>query len=99
MAFSKQIRLVQDVRSYEGKFIRSHRTGNSQKKKNFCFPNLGPYYECSSKVLSEFCVPILDEAQKQPLGIVDAESFKPNFFEIPKQLQILKVCFDLRKYL
>ena len=35
----------------------------------------GPYYECSSKVLSELCVPILHSQTGEVIGIIDAESW------------------------
>jgi putative methionine-R-sulfoxide reductase with GAF domain len=59
----------------------------------------GPYYECSVKVLSEACIPILDVTLSRTLGIIDAESWSANYFDNARQLQLLKVCFDLAKYL
>ena len=53
----------------------------------------GPYYECDNKVRSEFCCPILDG--DKVIGIIDAESFTPNFFTDGKIIQIAKVCYDL----
>lgn len=59
-----------------------------------------PYYECSSKVLSEFCVPILSASDGNELiGIIDAESWTANFFDTEKQIQILKICYDLGLFL
>jgi len=39
----------------------------------------GPYYQCSNKVKSEFCAPILNKSG-QILGIIDAESWQKNYF-------------------
>src|SRR5206468_690344 len=39
----------------------------------------GPYYNCDSKVNSELCVPIINQ-NNAIIGIIDAESFKPNHF-------------------
>lgn len=55
---------------------------------------VGPYYQCDAKVLSEFCCPILDK-DGEVLGIIDAESFKENFFGRDKLLEVVKVCMDL----
>jgi putative methionine-R-sulfoxide reductase with GAF domain len=54
----------------------------------------GPYYECDSKVQSEYCGPILNP-DGDVIGIVDAESFQKNFFTPEKILQLTKVCRDL----
>lgn len=54
----------------------------------------GPYYECDNQVQSEYCGPILDKNGKV-IGIVDAESFKKNFFTSENILQLTKVCQDL----
>jgi len=54
----------------------------------------GPYYECSKKVQSEFCAPIVT-AQGELLGIIDAESWSRGFFARHTILEIFKVCHDL----
>lgn len=54
----------------------------------------GPYYECDSKVQSEFCLPIFN-SNNEVIGIIDAEAFAKNFFDEQKLLEISKVCFDL----
>lgn len=55
---------------------------------------VGPYYQCDAKVLSEFCCPILN-VHGEVVGIIDAESFKSEFFDRQKLLEIVKVCMDL----
>jgi putative methionine-R-sulfoxide reductase with GAF domain len=50
--------------------------------------------ECSNKVLSEFCVPILDSAG-EVVGIIDAESWSKNFFVPEQQYTIAQVAFQL----
>lgn len=54
----------------------------------------GPYYECDSEVKSEFCCPI-KRYNNDIIGIIDAESFRENFFDGKKVLEIAKVSFDL----
>lgn len=54
----------------------------------------GPYYKCDGRVKSEFCCPILNSAG-HVVGIIDAESFLPDFFNYEKQLQIAKISRDL----
>jgi L-methionine (R)-S-oxide reductase len=56
----------------------------------------GPYYNCDVKVRSEFCCPILNQEGKV-IGIIDAESFQPNYFSPEKLIEIAKVCYDLGK--
>jgi putative methionine-R-sulfoxide reductase with GAF domain len=58
----------------------------------------GPYYKCDGRVKSEFCCPIID-LKGEIVGIIDAESFRENFFDDMKLLQITKVCSDLGVYL
>jgi len=54
----------------------------------------GPYYECSSKVQSELCVPILTPAG-EVLGIIDAESWEKNHYTDEFIAEICKVAGDL----
>jgi putative methionine-R-sulfoxide reductase with GAF domain len=54
----------------------------------------GPYYECSNKVQSELCVPILN-SKLEVIGIIDAESWKPNWFTEERVLEICKVASDI----
>jgi len=56
----------------------------------------GPYYMCSQKVKSEFCVPIFD-SKRRTIGIVDAESWTKDYFTNDRIAQIVKVCEDLGK--
>ncbi len=56
----------------------------------------GPYYKCDGKVRSEFCLPIIN-TDNQIIGIIDAESFKENYFTSKLLLQIAKVAFELGK--
>eukprot|EP00743_Colponemidia_sp_Colp-15_P005568 GILK01005989.1.p1 GENE.GILK01005989.1~~GILK01005989.1.p1 ORF type:complete len:622 (-),score=56.34 GILK01005989.1:74-1660(-) len=53
-----------------------------------------PYYKCSPKVRSELCLPILN-SRGHVLGIIDVESWRPNFFTLQKVLPVLLVCMDL----
>eukprot|EP01112_Ceratiomyxa_fruticulosa_P022112 TRINITY_DN8011_c0_g1_i1.p1 TRINITY_DN8011_c0_g1~~TRINITY_DN8011_c0_g1_i1.p1 ORF type:complete len:258 (-),score=50.67 TRINITY_DN8011_c0_g1_i1:165-938(-) len=56
----------------------------------------GPYYNCSSSVRSELCVPLKHNGEI--IGIVDAESWIVNFFSnanIENVWRVLRVCFDL----
>uniref|UniRef100_A0A6B2LJJ5 GAF domain-containing protein n=1 Tax=Arcella intermedia TaxID=1963864 RepID=A0A6B2LJJ5_9EUKA len=57
----------------------------------------GPYYECSNKVKSEFCAPIINK-EGTVLGIIDAESWEENFFNPTRIAQILKVCYDISQW-
>ncbi len=43
-------------------------------------PTSDTYYECDARVRSEFCCPIFNAAGTSVIGIIDAESFIPNFF-------------------
>jgi len=54
----------------------------------------GPYYSCDNKVNSEFCLPIISP-NNAIIGIIDAESFKTNYFSGDVALQIAKVAMDL----
>jgi len=56
-----------------------------------------PYYECSSKVQSELCVPIL-RSDGTVIGIIDAESWQKNAFTPQVTAEIVKVCEDLGKF-
>jgi len=58
----------------------------------------GPYYECSSKVLSEFCAPIL-RPDGQLVGIMDVEAHKAEFFTEQVVREIEDMCADLGKKL
>ena len=44
----------------------------------------GEYYTCDPKVKSEVCLPILT-ANRECLGIIDAEAFSTEFFTVDKQ--------------
>jgi L-methionine (R)-S-oxide reductase len=54
----------------------------------------GPYYNCDTKVDSEFCVPIISP-NDAIIGIIDVESFRTNHFSDDVALQIAKVAMDL----
>jgi putative methionine-R-sulfoxide reductase with GAF domain len=54
----------------------------------------GPYYECDNQVQSEFCAPIFNNSG-EVMGIIDAESFRKNFFTKEKISELSKVCSDL----
>jgi len=54
----------------------------------------GPYYECSSKVKSEFCVPIVTPYGKV-VGIIDAESWTKEHYTDERIAEISKVAQDL----
>jgi putative methionine-R-sulfoxide reductase with GAF domain len=56
------------------------------------------YYECSGKVQSELCVPVLrrlSEHQYQVIGIIDLESWNLNHFSPRLVLEVFKVALDL----
>jgi L-methionine (R)-S-oxide reductase len=47
----------------------------------------GAYYSCDAKVRSELCVPVPGPAgQALPLGIIDAESFRPRHFDASRSV-------------
>jgi putative methionine-R-sulfoxide reductase with GAF domain len=50
--------------------------------------------ECSNKVLSELCAPIVNSAG-QVIGIIDAESWQKSFFTPERTEAILRICYDL----
>jgi putative methionine-R-sulfoxide reductase with GAF domain len=54
------------------------------------------FAECASEVLSELCVPILSDSGKV-IGIIDAESWKKNYFDAAKILRVLHTTHDLGK--
>ncbi|KAF2070253.1 hypothetical protein CYY_008424 [Polysphondylium violaceum] len=58
----------------------------------------GPYYNCSDKVKSELCIPIFNQQQKV-IGIIDAESWKDDFFTLDKVIEIIQVSLFLSKHL
>lgn len=74
-------------------------TGNARVIPNTRLREEGvSYYECSGKVQSELCVPILREissGQYQTIGIIDLESWNVNHFTSIIILEVLKVAFDL----
>merc|ERR1711974_249763 len=51
----------------------------------------GPYYECSKKVQSECCLPIINKEGKV-VGIIDAESWKANFFTVETVKILEEIC-------
>lgn len=55
------------------------------------------YYECSNKVQSELCVPILrlENDTYQVIGIIDLESWNPCHFTSKRVLEVLKIALDL----
>lgn len=64
----------------------------------------GEYYTCDPKVKSELCWPIFSDknqlsGQKEPeiLGIIDAESFEENKFDLELQQKFEAVCAVLSK--
>ena len=57
---------------------------------------VGPYYECDNSVLSEFCCPIIDD-EGNILGIIDAESFKKDFFTNEVLIDIVYLSYLLRE--
>lgn len=57
----------------------------------------GPYYQCDAAVQSECCLPIINQ-NGIVTGIVDAESFHPEFFTQKRILNIVQVCRDLAYY-
>ena len=64
----------------------------------------GEYYTCDPKVKSELCWPIFSDInsrseQQEPeiLGIIDAESFKENIFDLEVQQKFEAVCTVLSK--
>jgi len=85
VAVNKTSKLIQDTQSYEG-----------------------AYYSCDHKVQSEFCLPLLraprtdsedsslaESAVPTLLGIIDAESWKVNYFNAEKLAEIVQICMDL----
>lgn len=53
----------------------------------------GPYYECDSRVDSEFCCPVL--TGEDVIGVLDAEAHEPGFFTEERVLTIAGVCAGL----
>jgi putative methionine-R-sulfoxide reductase with GAF domain len=57
------------------------------------------YYECSSSVKSELCVPIFSAEDSHGLrsviGIMDLESWRPAHFTDTIVLEVVQACFDL----
>ncbi|EGC35954.1 hypothetical protein DICPUDRAFT_151633 [Dictyostelium purpureum] len=57
----------------------------------------GVYYNCSDKVKSEICIPIL--LNNNVVGIIDAESWKDNHFSSKILLKIVLVSLFISKHL
>jgi len=70
-----------------------------------------PYYECSSKVRSEVCVPISEDGEEccvvgahanaappGVIGILDIEAWRPNHFQDAHIAAILYVCRQLAAF-
>lgn len=55
------------------------------------------FLECSNKVKSELCLPILDPTSGKVLGIIDAESWQTNYFTPERILDIAQIGYDLGK--
>jgi putative methionine-R-sulfoxide reductase with GAF domain len=53
----------------------------------------GAYYECDARVQSEACLPILD-ANGKCVGIIDAESSKPKFFDRERLAQLVSLATE-----
>lgn len=86
-------KLIQDVASYTGPYY------GKKKKKAFFGSELSfgnNMLECSNKVQSELCLPILLKNGKVG-GIIDAESWKTNYFDEEKIGHIAQICLDLGK--
>lgn len=58
----------------------------------------GAYYNCDTKVNSEFCIPIINK-KNEVVGIIDAEAFPANFYNNERLLQIAKVTYDLKDHM
>ena len=57
----------------------------------------GPYFTCDIQVKSELCLPILG-VRNEVIGIIDAESFRSNFFTDSCVFEIAKVARDLAEW-
>jgi L-methionine (R)-S-oxide reductase len=51
----------------------------------------GAYYTCDPKVQSEACLPIFD-AEQNVIGIIDAEAFNNDFFDLPCVALLIASC-------
>jgi len=54
----------------------------------------GPYYQCSGKVRSEFCLPLFGAAG-EVIGIIDAECWRPEAFTPEVVLQVCAVAVEV----
>jgi putative methionine-R-sulfoxide reductase with GAF domain len=53
----------------------------------------GAYYECDPRVQSEACLPLLD-ANGKCVGIIDAESSQPRYFDKARQALLVSLATE-----